>query len=547
MVLTSRRLLITLFFVSLFVLSARNVTDPDFGWHLRTGEYIVSTVSIPHFDFLSFTAPGQPWITHEWFAQVVMYVVYRLGGFAALTLLFAMVSAITFGLVYLRCEGKPYVAVFVVLLAAISMLPFQGVRPHVVLLLFTALCLYILDRYQSERRERLLLWLLPLTLIWTNAHGSAPLGAMLIATYLGADWVENAYRRLAVGRPNRPVTPETGNESADALQTAMDSHSNDPRSFDSAGLRPHLPVPPRRQGECEARWNDTPGKGVVRSALDLVDRPLTAILVACVTVIVLNPSGARIYTYPFETLTSPPMQAYIQEWQPPDFGNRALQPFLVFLVLTLLALVIARPRVSLASLVLFAAFTYASLRASRQISIWVLIAAPLLAASVTKLLPAGSGSNAAHLRGSLQALNWLLLLAFLLAGTFRIVTVMQSQAEAEREYFPVKAVDTLLENGWRGPIFNQYNWGGYLIWRLYPRERVFIDGRADVYSLTDDFVVREYLKAYTATADWREPLDRYGVRLVLLEPDAPLVAQLARDSGWRQVYADASAVMYVRE
>jgi hypothetical protein len=296
--------------------------------------------------------------------------------------------------------------------------------------------------------------------------------------------------------------------------------------------------------------NDNPGRASLRLGLDLVDRRLAAILVASVAAIVLNPNGTRLYTYPFQTLGSHAIQTYIQEWQPPDFASRAAQPFLVFLVLTLVALAIARPRVSLASLVLFAAFTYASLSASRQISVWVLVAAPLLAASAVGILrlPVDRQEvSALPPRGGLQALNWLLLLVVALAGALRIADVVQTQPEAELEYFPVKAVDTLLEKGWKGPIFNRYDWGGYLIWRLYPGERVFIDGRSDVYSLTDDFVVREYLKAYTASPDWREPLDRYGVQLVLVEPDAPLAAQLTHAAGWRQVYADAYAVIYERE
>ncbi len=592
--LTPRRLLVALFFISLFVLSARNVTDPDFGWHLRTGEYVVSTLSIPHFDFFSFTASGQTWITHEWLAQVLMYLLYRLGGFGALTLFFALASTLTFGVVYLRCGGlsspgrQPYVAAFVVLLAAIGAAPFWGARPHTISLLLTSLFLFILDRYRRERgdrRGRILLWLIPLMLIWANSHGSFALGPVLIAVYLGADWVEKAYRQFADRVPLQlapSLEAEVGGAPLLSGKGAPPSVAMGERSATGSPSLPaataeyHCEAPRRVWGATKqspywwgllrrafgAPRNDDAGPDAAlqgtslgsasgpRSLVRLLDKPLAAILVACVAAIALNPNGANIYTYPFQTLGSHAIQTYIQEWQPPDFASRAVQPFLVFLVLTLLALAIARPRASLASLILFAAFTYASLRASRQISIWVLIAAPLLAASVAKILRLPAGREAVSAlpppRG-LLALNWVLLLLVVLAGAIRIADVVQTQSQAEREYFPVQAVDTLLEKGWRGPIFNRYDWGGYLIWRLYPRERVFIDGRSDVYSLTDDFVVREYLKAYTASADWREPLDRYGVQLVLVEPDAPLAAQLARAAGWKQLYADSHAVMYERQ
>jgi hypothetical protein len=85
-----------------------------------------------------------------------------------------------------------------------------------------------------------------------------------------------------------------------------------------------------------------------------------------------------------------------------------------------------------------------------------------------------------------------------------------------------------------------------LIWRLYPRERVFIDGRSDVYGLIEDSVVKAYLTTYTGAADWREPLDRYHVRMVLIEPDAPVVAQLSRDPAWKKLYEDRQAIIYFR-
>jgi hypothetical protein len=80
------------------------------------------------------------------------------------------------------------------------------------------------------------------------------------------------------------------------------------------------------------------------------------------------------------------------------------------------------------------------------------------------------------------------------------------------------------------------------MWRLYPQTRVFIDGRADVYG--DAFIENVYLKAYRGGADWREPLERYNVRVVLIEPTAPIVAQLSRDAAWQKVYADKQAVVY---
>jgi len=484
--LTTRRLFIAILFIALFVMATRDVTDPDFGWHLRTGEFIVTTFSIPHTDLFSFTATGQPWVTHEWLVEVVMYLLYRVGGFGALTLFFAFVATLTFALVYWRSEGQPYLAAFVVLFAAATAAPFWGARPHTLSLLLASSFLFLLDRYQREGATRHLLWLLPLMLLWANSHGSFALGPALIAIYLGGDALEHFLHWSAAPRSRRDM--------------AM----------------------------------------------------LAGVGMLCVALIAVNPNGVRLYTYPFETLASASIQTYIQEWQPPDFTTLAVLPFLVLLVATIAALILARRRIGLVDAILLLGFTYYSLRAARQISIWVLIAAPIFTSSVNQIirtrLQRTSIARSPHPTLRMLVVNWALVAMFALAAVVRIGFVVADQSKAEREFFPVDAVNFIEAENLAGPIFNQYNWGGYLIWRFAsrPRERVFIDGRSDVYGLTDDLVVREYLKAYTGSPDWREPLDRYAVRVVLIEPDAPLASQLARDVAWQKVYEDKQAVVWER-
>jgi hypothetical protein len=134
----------------------------------------------------------------------------------------------------------------------------------------------------------------------------------------------------------------------------------------------------------------------------------------------------------------------------------------------------------------------------------------------------------------------------LIAGAViaRVALVALNQPKVEHEKFPAAAVDFLQKENLPGALYNAYGWGGYLIWRLYPAQRVFIDGRADVYG--DAFIEDVFLKAYRGGADWRAPLEQSAVRVVLIEPGAPLAVQLAREREWRKVYEDSQAVIYAR-
>ena len=90
---------------------------------------------------------------------------------------------------------------------------------------------------------------------------------------------------------------------------------------------------------------------------------------------------------------------------------------------------------------------------------------------------------------------------------------------------------------------NHYNWGGYLVWKLYPDYRVYIDGRADVYG--DDFM-SQFASAYYVTNDWKKPLRQWSIWTVVLPPDSPLVTALRSSPEWKQIYTDAQAAVLRR-
>jgi hypothetical protein len=107
----------------------------------------------------------------------------------------------------------------------------------------------------------------------------------------------------------------------------------------------------------------------------------------------------------------------------------------------------------------------------------------------------------------------------------------------------VEAVQFIHANNLPGPMFNSYNWGGYLIWYLYPDYPVFIDGRTDLY---DDEFIRQYVKVTLARPDWREVLDQYSVNFVLIESDSILVAFLEESDEWQCIYTDDMATIFIR-
>ena len=90
------RVFLAILFLGLFAMAARNVIDPDLWWHLKTGEYIAQHHSVPHTDPFSYTRAGEPWVAHEWLAELLLYQIQRTTGFAGLILIFAAVLCAAF-------------------------------------------------------------------------------------------------------------------------------------------------------------------------------------------------------------------------------------------------------------------------------------------------------------------------------------------------------------------------------------------------------------------------------------------------------------------
>jgi len=279
--------------------------------------------------------------------------------------------------------------------------------------------------------------------------------------------------------------------------------------------------------------------------------PLTRSLVisgaACAVVAPLNPNGFHIFTYPIQTLTSPSMAALIDEWSSPDFHQTMFLPLVGFLFLLFAVLALSPKRPRLGELFLLIVTAFGALRSARHVPIFALVAVPFFADHLWRLMGVRDWNKA--LTGKEPATAGKLILGLILVvmslafpiGLFWHFITHQPAYVAKRN--PVAAVDFIETRHVPGPIFNKYGWGGYLIFRLYPDYRVFVDGRADVYG--DEFLF-QMVDTYDGHTGWRAPLDRYRVRTVLIPPDASLASLLQIDREWQKVYEDNQAVIFTR-
>jgi len=111
-------------------------------------------------------------------------------------------------------------------------------------------------------------------------------------------------------------------------------------------------------------------------------------------------------------------------------------------------------------------------------------------------------------------------------------------------HLPVQATDVIVQRGVRDPIFSQDSWGGYLIYRLYPRNRVFVDDRHDLYG--EEFL-KDYLKSILLAPEWEKFLNQKHVNWALLPAESSLANMLEETSKWSRVYRDGTSVLLERK
>ncbi len=282
------------------------------------------------------------------------------------------------------------------------------------------------------------------------------------------------------------------------------------------------------------------------------------LLLTCLVLVPLNPSGAQLYRYPFDTLSSPAMRSLIVEWFSPNFHESLYSPLLLvwLLLLAIFASLRAHPKGRVILPLLLTAL--AALDAVRHIPIFVLLAIPVIAAA----LPATSASAAipqrhpgsrrpdsphpdprrpnSRLRPLFNGAVVVLMAGFALV---RWVSLARNQDAREAQQYPEKAVAFLRSADYPQKVFVYYDWGGYAIWKLYPQYRLFVDGRADLYG---DDLLHQFQTAASLQAGWRDVLANWSVETVLVPPASALAQALLLDPEWHVAFSDSQAIVLVR-
>lgn len=464
------------------------LTDTNTGLHIRTGDYVLEHAAVPRTDPYSFSKPGAEWFAFEWLTCVLYSVLYRLFAFRGILVVTAVAFSV-FAVVMLRDAllrgGGLLASLGVTLLAFRSSSIHYHARPHVFTLMFLVLAAWWIEC--DRRKPGRAIWLLvPLTAVWANMHG----GFLTLPVYLGL---------LAAG----------------ALGESWWQR------------RPKL----RRQA---ARYG--------------------ALSLACAAGSLVNPYGIRLHVHIARFLNAPWLTELVQEYRPPTFTTEPEYIHAILLALGAAVVVFQLRRRNLTQPLLLAFFAYASLKSARHIPIYAAVATPILAVGLTQMAKALAPSRRAvrDVGKSLAGLEREFTPAFLRTSAWSFIVVFallfadlpfRWPQDFSAARFPVRMAERHADILTSGRLFTRDNWGDYLVWRNYPRQRVFIDGRSDFYGRQ---IGIDYLTLRYGYPGWQALIERYGFDRMLVPPDCPLTRLPETDPSWEVVDHDSIAWLLVR-
>jgi hypothetical protein len=481
-----------------FLMITANTVDPDFYWHLRDGEAILATHTVPRVDTYSYTMAGTPWVDHEWLVESWFAWMWNQGLLWLLDIIFAVIAFIPF-VVWLR-RYRTWPDLWAIVAGATLFISFLAVKPQVLsyllfLFVLELLSLYYLCNNESRPRQKLHIFFLPLIFfIWANIHAEFFSGLVLFAIFLVADATADWWRKKKIG------------------------------------------------------WHE-------------IVFPFTIFFASAGTPLI-NPYGAGLYGEVFRVMFSGNTMRYVQEWQSPLSTRVSFSPenIVILFLLSMFVFVVAKyykrlpPTALTAGIIFFMLF----MKAQRMGPLFLIVAIPVIcdglayaSAEISSRWHALPHRTQKALRRTGIAVSVATFYVFLVAP----ITLATTQ-------YPAGAVNFLNQRAAQGNaivLFNYYGWGGYLIWNA-PEVKVFIDGRMPHWIANDGTsAMTDYagiLLSPTNTSTQEALIKKWGINTILLPNpnsqtidsggDGPFVAKLESE-GWTVAYQDPVAIVLVTQ
>ncbi len=470
-------------------------TDNDVWWHLKAGKVITeNNYKLPKYDVFTFTGKDIEWHNHEWLSQIIFYKIYQygevreIGGIRALVLfksILLVLTALIIFIMILKRTSSLAPAFFASVIAVILLKRTIYVRPPVISYLLLALYIWVLYNVSEKRWGKKSLILLPVIMIpWANLHGGFLTGLIAIGSF----WTDSLSKLILNTYRNRKICIK-----------------------------------------------DNP-----------LFIPLSLTLFISFLASLCTPYGINLYFLTGRVMSDINLVRSIPELHSPDFFFTISFEWII--IFCIIGFGFIRKRIfTLAEIMLFIFFFHQAIQHVRHITLFGIASAGIIGSLTYQLII--ELSEDAKIR---KLISYFLILITFSISVYSIIHHREGESflernlrllngdEYEKDGYPIELTNFILSNPFHGNMYNQINYGGYLIWRLSPeKHKVFTDSRFDVFGSKFIWDMMDIENGVDYGPDWRNYenlLDKYEINFVVVTRGAKLNSDLENNPKWRLVY-----------
>jgi len=474
-----------------------DITFNDLGYYIKFGEMMMEKGAVLRHDVFTHTFCGLQYVNSGWMSQVLLAFCWKTGGLKLLilmkTALLLAAMAVFWHLIGNLTRHYKITLIFIVYAVALGCTNW-AIRPQLGIIPIFAFFYSRLYRKEKITNSSILLFSL-LMILWVNLHSSFPMGIMLAGIFL---------------------LGEAGSE----------YHNN--------ATYPKI-----------ERIKKLAGNSRLRRLLFLL------IILTLVTLI--NPYGINILKDVWVNSSIGPARS--MEWQPTTMKGFAGYCFVISIVLGGVILKYSRRKITFTEAILLLVFLLAGFKALRMVLWWGIVSAPILSVHFCSIKFAAKRISGQKKEAGQESeclpLN-ILFLVVLMAAFISFLPWL-------RPYHPIKGVrniinpltepveiaDYIKREGLKGKMYNNINWGSYLIWRLWPEYKVFADNRLH---LVPEEIWKDTIAVQNGFANWGKILDKYDISFVVLskKDNKKMIGFIGDDKGWKKEYEDETGTIFVR-
>jgi hypothetical protein len=451
-----------LLFLIVLINNGNSYLDPDFGWHLKVGQEISTTYQVPEINTYNYTYTGN-WVDHEWLSNTILYQIYSNNGYNTVIIFFAALIVFTLILlnvfIYQQNRSGFFIIAFFQTIGVIASMPHLGVRIQEVALLFSLILIIIINHYNKTKNLKVLIAIPIIIFTWANLHASFLIGFFILFSWVAIKLFENI-----------PVVKNI-------------------------------------------TWLNFSELIKPKEIYPFIIASVTALAATCLT-----PYGLKLYSF----LAGYNNRAYlslIEEWLPQSALPLNLFQ-LFYLALGTIAICFYiyncyqnKEKINIWKIFLPIVFLILSFKSKRHFPLFFITSFEL----ITYVYQLFFEQIKLAYTKPLKALLILCLLLVLALQIIKIKPINNPFTDFCDSY-PCGGINFLKTNPQykNANIFNEYSWGGFLIWAI-PEKKIFIDGRLPQVEFSKWTFVEEYYDFITNKNNVSNKLKEYNIKLVLVK------------------------------